>query len=315
MRGVVVGAYAASPAWRAWDPNLEGEFLQGLGLVPDVAGLELPWVGTLHPFDEQWLLEHLPRHLRLVVTDIPHVMSRISSDPDYGLASTSDVGRREAVKDLRRLRDDIARLIDDHGWIVDGVMIHAAPDPTRACVDHLARSLDELAAWDWGEAMVVLEHCDAAAPGRVAEKGWSSLEDEIDALRRAGAGISLALNWGRSAIELRDGDRVVDHVHEAAEAGLLAALVFSGASPVANAFGPAWQDNHPPAAPDRDFPEGEASSLLTTSRIRAALVAAGDLAWLGLKYGVARPQASVSERVALVAAGVRHLQGVARNLR
>jgi hypothetical protein len=67
---IIVGAYAASPSQPSWQPHLEADYFEQLAEVGALRGLELPWVGRLHPHDDDWLLEHLPERWDLVVTDV-----------------------------------------------------------------------------------------------------------------------------------------------------------------------------------------------------------------------------------------------------
>lgn len=292
---ILVSAYPASPAHAHWDPVLEGELLPALCALPGVAGLEVPWTGGLHPHDEDWFLAHVPA-VPLAVTSIPFVMGRVGADPRYGLASSDEEGRAAAVADLRRVAADVARLEDGSAASVAVVTLHTAPRATGA-VDALARSLREVAALDWRGARLVIEHCDAFVPGRVPEKGFLPLDDEIAAIRTAGVPIGLWLNWGRSAIELRDADAVTAQVASAAASGLLVGLAFSGAAAVQNPYGPPWADAHLPIASTHP----ESASLLDDAHVAAALAAAGDIAWWGLKAARRPDDTSAADAVRTVA--------------
>lgn len=274
---VLVSAYPASPAHARWDPELEGELLPALCALPGVAGLEVPWMGGIHPHDETWFLANVPA-VPLAVTPIPFVMGRLGSDSRYGLASTDETGRAAAVDDLRRVAADIARIDRESGATVAVVTLHTAPRVAGA-VEPFVRSLQEAAALDWSGARLVVEHCDASVPGQIPEKGFLSLDDEIAAIRSAGAPVGLWLNWGRSAIELRDADAVTAQIAAAAASGFLVGLAFSGAAAVQSPYGPPWVDAHLPIASTHP----ESASLLDDAHVAAALAAAGDVAWLGLK--------------------------------
>jgi hypothetical protein len=274
---ILVSAYPASPAHTRWFPELEGELLPALCALPGVAGLEVPWMGGLHPHDEAWFLANVPA-VPLAVTAIPFVMGRVGADPRYGLASTDEEGRTAAVADLRRVAVDVARIERESAASVAVVTLHTAPRATGA-VEPLVRSLREIAALDWSGAHLVVEHCDAFHPGRAPEKGFLTLDDEIAAIRAAGVPIGLWLNWGRSAIELRDADAVTAQIAEAAASGLLVGLAFSGAAAAQSPYGPPWADAHLPIASTHP----ESGSLLDDAHVAAALAAAGDVEWLGLK--------------------------------
>lgn len=302
MTALVLGAYAASPALHAWDPALEREYLDAVVAIDGVDGLELPWSGALHPHDPDWLLANLPRGLRCVVTGIPGTVKALAADARVGLASTDDEGRAEALWLAARLRDDVARLVDsDRDATVIAVELHSAPRRTGGSADALAASLAEVAAWDWSGASLVVEHCDALVDGQPAEKGYLRLDEELDAAARAGVGVSL--NWGRSAIELRDPDAVVRHAQLARESGLLRGAILSGAADRDGALGGAWVDAHHPFSA-QDAAWGDPASVLTVARAAAFFAAAGPLDWRGIKFGWGRPGASVADRVAMLRGAV-----------
>lgn len=303
--GAIVGAYAASPAHSRWNPALEKEFFTFLDAVPTVRGLELPWLGSLHPHDDRWLEANLPRRFSNVVTDIGATVSAVAADPAYGLASTDARGRRAAIHQASRLRDDVHRLNDAIGaQSVLAVELHSAPLASAGSAGMLRASLTEVAGWDWDGATLTIEHCDSEVAGQAPEKGYLSLADELDAIASSGTGIGLSLNWGRSAIELRRADAVRQQVAMAASSGLLRGLMFSGASDRAGRFGPAWIDAHLPMAPTPEFPLGEPTSLLTEELLRECVDAAGDVQWSGIKYGWKPQHSPVVERVQMVTAGV-----------
>lgn len=274
---ILVSAYPVSPAHAQWDPVLEAELLPALCALPGVAGLEVPWMGGLHPHDEAWFLANVPG-VPLAVTPIPFVMGRVGADRGYGLASTDEEGRAAAVVDLRRVAADVARIAGESDASVAVVTVHSAPRASGA-VDAFARSLDEIAALDWSGARLVIEHCDAFVSRQAPEKGFLALDDEIAAIRSSGAPIGLWLNWGRSAIELRDADAVTAQIAAATATGLLVGLTFSGAAAVRGPYGPPWADAHLPIVSTHS----ESASLLDDAHVVAALAAAGDVEWLGLK--------------------------------
>ncbi|MCK2025570.1 DUF4862 family protein [Microbacterium sp. SSW1-47] len=274
---LLVSAYPLSPAHAQWDPALEAELLPALCALPGVAGLEVPWMGGLHPHDDDWFLAHVPG-VPLAVTPVPFVMRRVGEDPRYGLASPDAEGRAAAVADLRRVAADVVRLRDESAAHVAVVTLHTAPRATGDAAA-LARSLDEVTALDWSGAVLAIEHCDAHVPDRTPEKGFLPLADEIAAIRLADVPVGLWLNWGRSAIELRDADAVTAQIADAAASGLLTGLALSGAAPVESPYGYPWIDAHLPIAETHPA----SRSLLDRAHVAAALTAAGDVAWLGLK--------------------------------
>ncbi|MGK9149398.1 DUF4862 family protein [Plantibacter flavus] len=276
--GILVSAYAASPAHTAWDPALEAEVLPALCALPGVVGLEVPWLGSVHPHDDEWFLEHVPAGARLALTALPFVMRRNAAGAGYGIASPDADGRAAAVADLRALAADLHLLNDRSRAEVAVVALHTAPHASGSG-DALLRSLDELGAVDWDDARLVIEHCDAAVPGRRYEKGFLSVEDELAAVAASAAVDGLWMNWGRSAIELQGADAVSAQIASVADSGALVGLTLSGAAAVDGPYGTAWADAH---LPIREA-DPTSESLLDTDRVRDAIVAAGSVPWLGLK--------------------------------
>ncbi|MGW9627153.1 DUF4862 family protein [Microbacterium sp. NPDC055521] len=300
-RPVVVSAYPLSPAFANWDCAVEHEVLHGLAGLPGVAALEVPWIDGIHPHDPDWFLANAPA-VALAVTPLPFVMRRLAT-PGYGIASADDDGRQAAIADLRRVAADVATIGSHSAAHVAVVELHTAPRG-EADADALARSLAELGEIDWSGARLMIEHCDAHVPGQTPEKGFLSLHGELSAIRASAADVGLWMNWGRSAIELRDPDAVATQITAAADSGLLDALVLSGASDRHGPYSGPWIDaHHPLASIDPD-----AESLLTDDRLHAAVRAAGDAPTLGLKVS-RRPDATSAAEVLRVAE--RHLQVLA----
>lgn len=276
---ILVSAYPVSPAHGSWDRALEGELLPAICALPGVTGLEVPWMGGIHPHDDAWFLQNVPA-VALAVTPIPFVMGRLGADAAYGIASTSEDGRAAALADLRRVAADVERINGESAASVAVVALHSAPRANSgSAIDALARSLDEIAGWDWHGAELVLEHCDAYIPGQAYEKGFLSVDDEIVAIERSGGAVGMWLNWGRSAIELRDADAVTAQIARVAASGHLRGLAFSGAAGAPSPYGYPWIDAHLPIR--STYPESQ--SLLDDQQVADALAAADDVPWLGLK--------------------------------
>ena len=192
----VIGAYASHPA-----PELEADYYRLLADQPWVSGVEIPYPGQLATQGEV-LASHLAAHWDFnTITAIPGTMQNVWKNENFGLASPDEAGRGAALDFTRALRDDLAALCERAGrQLVARVQLHSAP--TRlAQVDAFKRSLSEVATWDWCGATLVIEHCDKYIPEQNPEKGFLSLESEIDVASEAGIGIHL--NWGRSAVEVR----------------------------------------------------------------------------------------------------------------
>ena len=97
-----LGAYAASPNISGWDPDLEAAYYRSLATLASVKGLEHPFLGQLHQYDDNWFLQQLAPHWDYVFTTIPGVMNALAQQPGFGLASTDEL-------------DVLVRLIDARG--------------------------------------------------------------------------------------------------------------------------------------------------------------------------------------------------------
>ena len=272
-----VSSYALAPSDGPWDEALESALFDGLARL-DLAGLELPYCGSLHRADDGWLLERLLPSWRFLLTPLPGTMARLKEDARFGLASPDVGGRRRALGLLVEARRAVERLRRFLGReAVAAVLLQSAPTGA-ASADAFRASLDELRGRDWQGAELLIEHCDAAAPGRPRRKGFLPLERELEAALGSSGPTPLRflLNWGRSAIEARSADEPLRQVRLLREKGLLAGLFFSGATPKHADYGE-WEDRHAP------FSTACPESLLTPERARACLDAAGSLDYVGVK--------------------------------
>ncbi|MGV8851639.1 MAG: DUF4862 family protein [Rhodoglobus sp.] len=311
-RGIIVGAYAASPTHSRWNPPLEAEFLTALSSIPGVAGIELPWINGIHPHDNEWLLSNFPSNLDVMITDIGGTVTRLAADSHFGLASSDRHGRAAALDQVKRVRDDAERLNNALGRAgVVAIELHSAPLATGGHSAALAESLAEISLWDWAGAALLVEHCDALVDGQKPEKGYLTLQDEIAAIAASEAEIGISLNWGRSAIELRSAERVIEHITLAASSGLLRSMIFSGASDHKGAFGGPWEDSHLPLVASREFPYGDEHSLLTLDRVRQSLEIADALDWVGVKFGWKRTDLPVESRVHMLRDAVKAVASAA----
>lgn len=293
---VFISSYAASPAHGVWDPALEGELLPALAALPDVAGLEVPWLNRLHPHDGDWFLAHVPA-TALSLTALPWVMGRTAADNRYGLASADGDGRAAAIADLRALARDTSLIAERSAARVAFVMLHTAPRG-GGDVDALRRSLDEIATIDFAGAQPVIEHCDSPVAGQEYEKGFLSIDDELRAVQDSAFG--LWLNWGRSAVELRNADAVTAQIAQVAEADRLVGLAFSGAAGIAGPYGAPWADAHLPIASTHP----DSASILDDDHVAAAFRVAGDVANVGVKVSRRPTDSTAADVVHTVAANL-----------
>jgi hypothetical protein len=275
---------------------------------PGFSGLEVPFSGDL---DVEELAMLTGPHHELVITTIPGTVALLAGDAAFGLASPDEDGRRRALSFARKARDDAQRLHDVTGRrVVRAVNVHSSSAPGHGSPSAFRRSIHELAGWGWDDALLLVEHCDAALPGRSPSKGFLSLGDELDVLADLGpaSGIGLLVNWGRSAIEGRAGSRAVEHLTESRERGLLRGLMFSGCSDDAASRGGAWADVHLPPAPVDE------RSILDAKAAASALAAVGDPATLdvlGMKVG-APAEADLVERERILDESARILRAALR---
>ena len=289
----VVGAYASLPS----DPDERVRYYALLGEDASVEGAELPFPGDLAVRDSRIRLARaLPAGWhRNTVTMIPGTMQRIGTDPRFGLASPDETGRLSAIAQLIDAREAIADLAQLRGANdVSHIEIHTGPTGI-ARSDAMRRSLDQILSWDWLGTKPVIEHCDRFIEGQHPEKGFLSIEEEIELCRATGVG--LTVNWGRSCVEGRDAALPAEHVRLAAEAGVLTGLMFSGAGPEPTRYGYAWIDGHLPMAPDEPTSWMDAARVADCVRLAAPSPA---LAYIGAKVCVPA-EADLRERADLLA--------------
>lgn len=296
--GYIIGAYPCAPSFHQKGEEEESAFWGQLADTADIRGLEQPCLENLHPYGDEWLWQHTPGEWQIVVTAIMETMRRRGLNSGFGLASSDENQRRACVDYYRHLQQKIAAVNARHGGKVIALEIQAAPlagnaDPEQA-TEAFARSIKEIASWDWS-CKLVLEHCDAMTQP-AARKGFLPLENVLDVL--SGYDISVCINWARSAIEGRNTTLPLTHTQMAKRAGKLGALMFSGTTETGD-YGE-WQDLHAPFSP---FCE---ESLLTADRARELFNAAdaATLQFAGIKLLEIDANADVGHRVAILRNGI-----------
>ncbi|KQY42872.1 DUF4862 family protein [Cellulomonas sp. Root137] len=295
-----LGAYALVAGM---PPTAGRETFRLLADLP-IAGLELPLAAASAP--ATWWDEHVLPSWDLVVTAIPTVMQRLGEDPRYGLASTDEGGRRAALDDVAEAARLAQQLAQQAGRVrVRAVQVNSAPT-TLASPDALARSIEQIAAFDLAGALVTIEHCDAAESTRVPQKGFLSLEHELAVL--AGGPARLTVNWGRSAIDGRSASTPAEHVRAAVDAGLLGGVMFSGATDQVTAWGRPWDDTHIPPAGDDPALAASSASLLDRAQVDATLAATtGTARYIGVKVTTHPDATRPEQRVAVARAALAML--------
>ena len=290
--GSIIGAYPCAHSYHQKREDEEKAFWRQLADTPDIRGLEQPCLEHLHPLGDEWLLRHTPADWQIVVTAIMETMRRRGGNDGFGLASSDEEQRKACVAYYRHLYQKINTINAANAGKIVALELHAAPCASNPNVtqatDAFARSLKEVASWDWS-CDLVLEHCDAMT-GPAPRKGFLPLDNVLETL--AGYEISVGINWARSAIEGQDTTLPLAHTRQASQAGKLGALMFSGTTQHGE-YGE-WQDLHAPFSPFC------AESLMTHTHVRELLACTDSkpLQFLGIKLLEMNANADVSHRIA-----------------
>ncbi len=220
--GFIIGAYPCAPSFHQKGEQEEQTFWRELSDTPHIRGLEQPFLENLHPFGDEWLFRHTPGDWQIVVTAVMETMRRRGTNGAFGLASADEEQRKACVEYYRHLQQKIAAVNARFPGKVIALEMQAAPQAGNASVEQaieaFARSIREIAGWDWS-CDLVLEHCDAMT-GPAPRKGFLPLEQVLEVIKETD--ISICINWARSAIEGRNTTLPVEHVQTALQAGKLA---------------------------------------------------------------------------------------------
>lgn len=306
-----LGAYAASPNHSGWDAALETAFYNELKALPNIKGLEHPFLGRLHQYDDDWFLGNIDPQWDYVFTCIPGIMNALSQNPLFGLASDDASGRAEALAFMQQACAAIGKLNTHLGrQAVTAIQIQTAPARHKAASSSTAlmASLKTMLEWDWQGARIVIEHCDAYVPEHLPSKGFLALQDELDVLTALNAALALSqqlgmvINWGRSVFETRRAEGALAHIQAAQKAGVLSGLMFSGVSDQDSEYG-AWRDSHQPPRTCEWVKHGAPGSWMTEQAMHDCLAAcdnAAGLMVLGAKIGIRPLSATVAQRMAYI---------------
>lgn len=307
FEGLFLAAYITAPA----DPEGEDAFFDavaGLGLGGLEFALAPAGTRTLEP---DWIRQHVRPDWDLVVSLVPSMMPALGRNPAYGLASSDEASRQEALADVARARDLARILADEYGTRrVAAIEVHSAPGPRGGSRSAFERSLSEILDWDLAGAELLVEHCDAYVPGQTPAKGFFRLADEIEAVQSFALPpdvLGMSLNWGRSAIEGHGPDLALEHIAAVTEAGLLRAYIFSGATGEDTAWGPAWTDMHIPSHGSDPALVASAASLLGPDEIAETVKALADVPRIGLKTAARPRDAEVATHLAVVTATLKQI--------
>lgn len=287
---MIIGAYAAT-AGKPGDAEF-GALISGLAQDPRVTGLEIPSTHLLSSEVADQISTLAPGHWKLAVTCFPATMLDMLADPHAGLASADAAGREKAMQGLARIHEAVVKINDGKGLQISDLFLHSAP--RQGSGSALLDSLEELTSWDWRGCHLNLEHCDALVALHPPEKGFLSLDDELDAISHCAGRVGVCINWARSAIETRSAQGPNQHLDRAKNSGDLCWLMLSGVASRDTDFGAAWADAHLP------FETVEAGSLLTQDRVRQALQHTTPDTELGLKIGLRPSSLTTAERLAQI---------------
>ena len=291
---MIIGAYATAGCGP--DHPDFSRFLAGLVRDSRVTGLEMPTDHLMSTSIADDIFSRVPAHWEFALTGFPRTMLNLVDDPHVGLASRQEAGRAKAIESLAVIRAAVSTVNTSSAASprISDIFLHSAPSGGSA--QELRASLEEIASWDWRGCRLSIEHCDAMVDGHPAQKGFLKLEDELQAITECSGDVGVTINWARSAIEARSTQGPPGHLSQAAAAGALAWLMFSGVAEVDTAFGPAWADAHLPV----DAIEG--NSLLTQEQARLALQQVTPDTKLGLKVGLRPNSLTVPQRLQQVSA-------------
>jgi hypothetical protein len=275
----IVGAYATAPSLVLEDKNKECEFYEKLTQsIPEIRGLEIPfWGENIHLFGADFLLKYIQPKWENVLTCIPASVMGLKKNRHFGIASNNNALRIEAVEMHKRANRMVHRINSHFGKkSIIAVQIASAPSMSIPGVinstNSLLKSMREILSWDWMGAKIVIEHCDSCTNKNTVEKGFMSINNEIESLLTLSSDykVGLTLNWARSAIEGRSPLTVIEHIKLASENNLLSGIIFSGVSINDEMYGE-WKDLHMPFAPSYGIKNYESNSLLTKRNIKKTL--------------------------------------------
>ena len=309
---LVIAGYTAAPAAKA-DASI---YYKQLATVKRAEGLGLSWKDGQTESDIAELLEVIPAHWMITLNAVPSTFQAWAKDHSFGLASPDENGRQSAVRMVRKIADTIKTINQKAGrQVILALEVQAAPGFSDrifvSAVDAFAKSMREIAEFEWHGAEVLVEHCDAYVEGQKPAKGFLQLSEIIDVLKSLDSSpIKLSLNWGRSLIEVRDPYRVVDHVRQGSASGLLRAFTFSGTADRESACGVAWADSHLVFSDTPDKTYADPASLMTLKLAKESLEEIDDLGFLAVKTNWPAARTDPVERAASVIANFNVVVGL-----
>ncbi len=310
---LIIAGYTAAPQGAGML-----DYYRQLVTSRDGNGLEFAWSGPDTPNQLAPVLAMLPADWSITLNDIPATWRATAGNPKFGLGSPDEAGRLAAMAMLREIHTAIDVIHQRMGRaVVSALEIHAAPGfdhwVVHPSAEAFKRSMGEALQLDWGTTDLLLEHADAFIEGQTPAKGFLPLAEEIEVLSAfRGSSAGLSLNWGRSMIELRDADRVIEHTVAASASGLLKGFTFSGSAAVDNPCGVAWADSHLPFQADVAGGFNEPASGMALRHVEETLPYLGDCKFIAIKTNWPAQRTDPAERAASVLANLDTLMSVLR---
>jgi hypothetical protein len=320
----IIGAYATAPS-SIFNKSLEYRFYEKLiESIPEIRGLEIPFFGNdIHSLGYKFLLDMIDTNWNNIITCIPGTMANLSKNPHFGLASDNSNGRNEAILMCKRVNQTLHKINDFFGKkSVFAIQLATAPSvpvtDVSSSKDSLLRSMEEILKWDWDGSKIIIEHADQSHSNLPFEKGFLSLESEIDVLKQLSNvyNVGITINWARSAIEGRSVFKPIEHINLALKYDLLAGLIFSGVSNNDKNYG-SWKDTHMPFAQSYNVEYFEKNSLLTYENIfnTLKLIYKEKFDYLGLKLNsMPMDHTDIQRRVGLNKNAVMILENIALDI-
>jgi len=305
----IIGAYATAPSINS-NELVENSYYESLiESLDNIRGLEIPFYDDdIHRFGCNFLLKHINSSWDNVISCAPGTMAGLSKNPHFGLASDDKKGRQQAVDMINRVNQTLRRVNDFYGQkSIFAVQVFTAPSTpvnnVSSSEESLLKSMEQILTMDWQGAKIVIEHADKSNKSQIFEKGFLSLESEINTLIKLkdSYDVGITINWARSAIEGKDVTRPLEHIKLALDNNLLSGLIFSGVSKNDINYG-AWKDTHMPFSKSYSAKYYEKNSLLNYKNIRKSLklVDLNNLDYLGIKINsMPMNEINIAKRVGL----------------
>ena len=288
----IVGAYASAPSLDSRDEKAEITFYELLkDKVSSIKGLEIPFNGeNIHIFGNDFLINLLEDDWINVVTAVPASFSQLKHNIHFGLASDDDQGRESALKIHQKLNNLVKEINNKKGKLsVSHIQLCSSPSfpnkDAKSSEDSLKSSIEEILSWDWDGANLVLEHCDAPNSDGNYQKGFMSITKELNIVEYfKDSNLGMVLNWGRSVLEGRNTNTILDHIDLCQGNNCLNGFIFSGTSKKDRHYG-SWEDQHMPFYRKISSIKGLETSLLNEEAASATMkkLKLDNLSYLGYK--------------------------------